>query len=84
MGEWPSRDAKNKFSQLVNAALTGEPQIVTRRGQPAAVILAIRQYERLRKIEESHVPSLTELLLEIPQDDQELDRTNITPRALDD
>ena len=32
MAEWPIQDAKNKFSTLVNAALAGEPQRVTRAG----------------------------------------------------
>ena len=36
--KWPLQDAKNKFSALVNAALAGEPQQVTRRGQPAVVV----------------------------------------------
>ena len=82
MGEWPLRCERNKFSQLINAAGAGEPQIVTRRGQPAVVILAIREYERLPKIEECHVPSLNELLLEILQDGQEFERSKITPRAI--
>ena len=43
--EWPLQDAKNKFSALVNAALAGEPQQVTRRGQPAVVVLATEEYE---------------------------------------
>ncbi len=40
MVEWSLQDAKNRFSALVNAALSGEPQRVTRRGQPAVVVLA--------------------------------------------
>ena len=47
MVEWPLQDAKNKFSALVNAALAGEPQRVTRRGQPAVVVLAAEEYDRL-------------------------------------
>ena len=47
MVEWPLQDAKNKFSALVNAALAGEPQRVTRRGQPAVVVLAAEKYDRL-------------------------------------
>ena len=31
MGEWKLQDAKNKFSALVDAAIAGEPQHVTRR-----------------------------------------------------
>ena len=83
MGEWPLQDAKNKFSEVVNAALAGEPQRVTRRGQPAVVVLAAEEYERLCRLEEAHIPTFGELLLEIPQDDQEFERGNITPRSLD-
>ena len=83
MGEWPLQDAKNKFSELVNAALAGEPQRVTRRGQPAVVVLSAEEYERLCLLEESHVPTFGELLLEIPQDDQEFERRSVTPRSLD-
>lgn len=81
--DWPVQDAKNKFSELVNAALAGEPQRVTRRGQPAVVVVSAEEYERLCRLEESHVPTFGELLLEIPQDDQEFERINMVPRPLD-
>ena len=82
MAEWPLQDAKNKFSALVSAALAGEPQRVTRRGQPAVVVLATEEYERLCRLEQSNAPSLGELLLEIPQDDQEFERLSIPARPL--
>ena len=81
--DWPVQDAKNKFSELVNAALAGEPQRVTRRGQPAVVVVSAEEYERLCRMEESQVPTFGELLLEIPQDDQEFERINVVPRPLD-
>ena len=83
MGEWPLQDAKNKFSELVNAALAGEPQRVTRRGQPAVVVLAAAEYDRLCRLEEAHIPAFGELLVQIPQDDQEFERLDIVPRPLD-
>lgn len=83
MVEWPLQDAKNKFSALVNAAMSGEPQRVTRRGQPAVVVLAADEYDRLCRLERSHAPTLAELLLEIPQDDQEFERLSIPSRPLD-
>ena len=81
--EWPLQDAKNRFSELVNAALAGKPQRVTRRGQPAVVVLSAEEYERLCRLEQSQVPTFGELLLEIPQDDQEFERINIVPRSLE-
>ena len=83
MTDWALQDAKNKFSALVTAALAGEPQRVTRRGQPAVVVLAAAEYERLCRLEKSHAPSLGELLLEIPQDDHEFQRLSIPARPLD-
>ncbi len=74
MTEWSLQDAKNNFSALVNAALAGEPQRVTRRGRPAVVVLATEEYERLCRLEKAVAPTLGELLLEIPQDDHEFDR----------
>ena len=83
MTDWALQDAKNKFSALVTAALAGEPQRVTRRGQPAVVVLAAAEYERLCRLERSHAPSLSELLLKLPQDDQECQRLSIPARPLD-
>jgi prevent-host-death family protein len=83
MAEWPLQDAKNKFSAVVDAALAGEPQRVTRRGQPAVVVLAVEEYERLCLLEKANAPSLSELLLEIPQDDGEFERIPLDPRSLD-
>ena len=83
MPEWPLQDAKNKFSALVDAALGGEPQRVTRRGRPAVVVLATEEYERLCRLEKADAPTLGELLLEIPQDDGEFKRMSLPARPLD-
>lgn len=45
--EWKLADAKNKFSEVVNRALVEGPQRVTRHRE-AVVVLAEREYERLR------------------------------------
>ena len=83
MTEWPLQDAKNRFSALVNAALAGEPQQVTRRGEPAVVVLAVDEYERLRRLERADAPTFAELLLEIPQDDEEFERLSVPARQLE-
>ena len=67
MAEWPIQDAKNKFSALVNAALSGEPQRVTRRGQPAVIVIAVEEYERLCQAERADTPDFIEHLLAIPR-----------------
>jgi antitoxin Phd len=43
---WQLANAKNRFSEVVNRALTGEPQVVSRRGD-AVVVIAKREYEKL-------------------------------------
>ena len=83
MTEWPLQDAKNRFSALVNAALAGEPQHVTRRGEPAVVVLAVDEYERLCRMERADAPTFAELLLEIPQDDEEFERLSVPTRKLE-
>ena len=82
MTKWSLQDAKSKFSDLVNAALEGEPQQVTRRGQPAVVVLSVEEYERLCRSKKADVPTLGELLLQIPQDDGEFERLSLPDRPL--
>ena len=60
MREWPLQDAKNRFSAVVNAALDGEPQHVTRRGRPAVVVIAVKDYERLCRAEKAGAPDFVE------------------------
>ena len=40
-------DAKNRFGQLLEAAQR-EPVTVTKQGRPAAVVLSVEDYERMR------------------------------------
>ena len=80
MGEWKLQDAKNKFSAVVDAAIAGEPQHVTRRGKPAVVVLSCDAYERLQKMENSR---FVDLLLEMPQDDGEFERIPLEPRDVE-
>ncbi len=40
-------DAKNRFGQFLDAAQR-EPVTVTKKGRPAAVMLSIEDYERIR------------------------------------
>lgn len=37
---WPLQDAKAKFSEVVQRALDGEPQCVTRQGKDAVIIIS--------------------------------------------
>ena len=69
--QWTLQDAKNKFSEVVNAACSGTPQFVSKRGQPAVVILSTEAYQCLLKQGENGPTPFTDLLLAIPQDGDE-------------
>ncbi len=71
MVEWSLQDAKNHFGAVLNAALAGEPQTVTRRGVPAVVVLAVEDYQRLCQAEKAGAPTFIEHLLSIPKDGPE-------------
>ena len=81
--EWALQDAKNRFSAVVDAALAGNPQRVTRRGKPAVVVVAVEEYERLRHLEKAEAPTLADMLLAIPQDDEEFDRFRLPSRSVE-
>ena len=67
MTSWQLQEAKNRFSAVVEAALTGEPQEVTRRGKPVVVILAFEEYQRLREAKAGDTPSFVDHLMSIPK-----------------
>jgi antitoxin Phd len=48
MSTWQVQHAKARFSELLDAALENGPQIVTRRGTEAAVLVPIEQWRRLQ------------------------------------
>lgn len=45
---WQLQDAKQRFSELIRAALSEGPQVVTRHGEEVAVVIDIAEYHRLR------------------------------------
>jgi prevent-host-death family protein len=60
MKAWPVQDAKARFSEMLDACLREGPQMVTRRGTDAAVLVPMREWQRLH---EAARPTLKELLL---------------------
>ncbi|MGL4437702.1 MAG: type II toxin-antitoxin system Phd/YefM family antitoxin [Bosea sp. (in: a-proteobacteria)] len=48
MNKWPVHDAKARFSELLNAAEVDGPQIVLRRGAETAVVVSMREWQRLQ------------------------------------
>src|SRR2546429_7216821 len=51
---WPVQDAKARFSELLDACVSEGPQIVTRRGQEAAVLVAVDEWRRLDRPRTAH------------------------------
>lgn len=47
MRKWKLEDAKNRFSEVVRRARADEPQLVTRNGRDAVVVLSAEEYARL-------------------------------------
>jgi antitoxin Phd len=79
---WSVQDAKNRFSEVVEAARR-MPQMVTKHGKPAVVVMDVVEYERLRHLERAQAPSFADLLLAMPQDDNEFPRRDVRMRDLD-
>jgi len=60
MRTWPVQDAKARFSEFLDACLLEGPQMVTRRGTEAVVLVSVQEWRRLQSAAR---PSLKELLL---------------------
>ncbi len=73
------RDAKAKFSALIEAAEQGRPTTITRHGRPAAVVVPV---EDARRLYPDDRPSLAELLLSFPGGDA-FDRDHTPLRVAD-
>jgi antitoxin Phd len=71
---WSLQDAKNRFSAVVEAASHGKPQVVTKHGKPAVVVVAADEYARLRHLERLEAPSFADHLLAMPTDSGVFDR----------
>jgi prevent-host-death family protein len=75
---WSVQDAKNRFSEVVEAA-SRTPQTVTKHSKPAVVVGAA-VYDRLRQLERATAPTFADLILAMPQDGGEFSRRNVRKR----
>jgi len=80
---WTLQDAKNRFSAVVYAAAMGVPQKVTRRGKWVSVVMSAADYERLMRLDQLSAPSLGQLLLAMPQDDEGFEPLSARARDLE-
>ncbi len=78
---WQLQEAKNRFSEVVNRALSEGPQTVTRHGEEVVVVLSKEEYNRLKKAR----TSLVEFFRQSPLVgvELELERDPSLPRAVD-
>ena len=60
MQSWPVQDAKARFSEFLEKCLAEGPQMVTKRGAEAAVLVPASEWRRLQAAAR---PSLKELLM---------------------
>ena len=80
---WALQDAKNRFSAVVDRACQVEPQIVTRRGTPVAVLVSYETYKTSEPKKRTFVEALLggpkiEGGLAIPRDKLSLRQTELT------
>lgn len=50
--KWQLQEAKNKLSEVIDEALREEPQVITKRGVPVAVVLSYDQYKSMQRSKE--------------------------------
>ena len=60
MHTWPVQEAKARLSEFLDACLIEGPQLITRRGAEAAVLVPVAEWWRLQSAAR---PSLKQLLL---------------------
>ena len=46
---WALQDAKNQFCEMVELAMRNGPQWVTRRGEEAVVVVAAKDFRRMKR-----------------------------------
>jgi antitoxin Phd len=71
MKKWQLHEAKNKLSDLVDTAMHGKPQCITKRGEEVVIVIGIKEYQKLKQ----QKLSFNEYLLSEPKfDDLEITR----------
>ena len=77
---WQLQEAKQRFSELLRAAASEGPQIVTRHGHEIAVVIDVYEFHRMR----GDTADFKDYLRSGPEfDDLELARSDELPRDID-
>lgn len=74
MNSWQLQDAKSHFSQLVELASQGKPQLVTKHGRNKVIVLSIEEYEQLSQTKNDR-KNFIQLLLSAPKVELDLSRS---------
>ncbi len=62
---WQLQEAKNHFSEVVELAMKGGAQTVTKHGKPAVVIVSVEEYESSKRPRKSLIRALMECPVEL-------------------
>jgi antitoxin Phd len=68
MRAWQLQEARNRFSELVGAALARGPQRVTRHGKSAVIVVSEAEWQEVTP----KIPSFGQLLAQCPLDPEDL------------
>ena len=49
MKSWPVQDAKARFSEMLDVCLSDGPQLISRRGVDAAVLVPLKDWQSLKR-----------------------------------
>jgi len=78
---WQLQEAKNRFSEVVDEALTHGPQTVTRHGREVVVIVSAKEYRRMKQPRKSLLACL-----QVPAEyavELDISRSRELPREID-
>ena len=75
MDTWKLQDAKARFGEVVDRALHDEPQVVTRHGENAVVIVAYREFVGAEPVQD-----FKDFLMSIPRVGLDLKPSRRRPR----
>jgi prevent-host-death family protein len=76
---WQLQEAKNKFSEVVEEAIQHGPQVITRRGVEAVIVLSYGDYRKLTLSQKKLSDFFRESPLAAEQLDLSRDRSGLRP-----
>ncbi len=80
---WSFHEARNKLGAVVEAAVAGKPQVISRSGHPAVVVVSASSYEQLLAEARQARGSFVDHLLAMPSEacsERVVRRAQVEPR----